>query len=96
MSKLYQRENEAVIINVYVQPGAKRTEIVGLYGDSLKIRLTSLPIDGRANDALLNFIAHLFDVSLSQVEIIRGSKSRHKKVTVRGSKIDPSSIKFTR
>lgn len=88
----YKRENDSLIVNVYVQPGATRTEIVGLYGDALKIRLAYPPIDGRANDALLNFIAQLFDVSRRQVELIRGSKSRHKKFAITGSKIEPSSI----
>ena len=62
MSVWYKRDNDTVIVNVYVQPGAKRTEIVGFYGDAPKIRLASPPIGGRANDALLNFVAQLFDV----------------------------------
>ena len=53
MSAWYTCDNDTVIVNLYVQPGAKRTEVVGLHGDELKIRLTSQPIDGRANDALL-------------------------------------------
>lgn len=92
MNVWYERKNDTVIVNVYVQPGAKRTEIVGFYGDALKIRLASPPIDGRANDALLNFVAQLFDVPQRQVELIRGGKSRHKSVTIKGSKIEPLSI----
>lgn len=89
MSVWYKRENDTVIANVYVQPSAKRTEIVGFYGDALKVRLASLPIDGRANDALLNFVAQLFDVPRRQVALIRGDKSRHKRVAITGSKIEP-------
>ena len=59
----YKRENDTVIINIYIQPSAKRTEIVGFYGDTPKNSLASPPIDGCANDALLNFLAQLFDVS---------------------------------
>ncbi len=88
----YKRENDTVIVNIYVQPGAKRTEIVGFYGDTPKIRLASLPLGGRANDALLNFVAQLFDVSRCQVALIRGGKSRHKKISITGSKIEPLSI----
>ena len=88
----YKQENDSVIINVYVQPGAKRTEIGGLHGDALKIRLASPPIDGRANDMLLKYIALLFNVPLRQVELKRGNKSRHKKITIIRSKIEPSLI----
>ena len=49
----YRRENDTVIVNIYVQPGAKRTEVAGFHGDAIKIRLASPPIDERANDALL-------------------------------------------
>jgi uncharacterized protein (TIGR00251 family) len=89
MSVWYYRDKENVIVTVYVQPNAKRTELVGFYGDALKIRLSSPPIDGRANDALLNFVAKVFDVPRRQVELIRGGKSRYKKITISGSKIEP-------
>ena len=56
----YSQENDTVIIHVYIQPGAKSTEIAGFYGDELKIRLNSPPIDGRANEALLKYVAHLY------------------------------------
>lgn len=88
----YIQKNDVVIINVYVQPGAKQTEIVGFYGDALKIRLASPPIDGRANDALLKYLAQIFDVPLRQVELKRGDKSRNKKVAIIGSKIEPLCI----
>lgn len=88
----YKQENDTVIIHVYVQPGAKRTEISGLHGDELKIRLASPPIDGRANDMLIKYIAVLFNVPLRQVELKRGDKSRHKKIAIQGSDIDPSLI----
>lgn len=94
MSVWYTCDNDAVIVNLYVQPGAKRTEIVGFYGDELKIRLASQPIDGRANDALLNFVAQKFDVPRRKVSLIRGGKSRHKKIAITGSKIKPSSIEL--
>ena len=88
----YKQENDKVIINVYLQPGAKHTEISGFHGDALKIRLSSLPVDGRANDALLKYIAQLFDVPLRQVALTRGVKSRNKKVAITGSKIEPQLI----
>ena len=88
----YTHENNVVTLDLYVQPGAKCTEITGLHGGSLKIRLASPPIDGHANMALLKYISLLFDVPLRQVELLRGDKSRHKKVIVTGSKFSPESL----
>lgn len=88
----YQQEDDMIIMNVYVQPGAKRTECVGFYGDVPKIRLASPPIDGRANDALLNFISQVCDVPKRQVVLMRGDKSRHKQLVITGSRIEPLSL----
>lgn len=85
----YKRENESLTLNIYVQPGATCNEIMGLYGHSLKIRLASPPIDGRANDTLLKYMAILFNVPLRQVILKRGKKSRHKIVVITGSKVEP-------
>ena len=85
----YTQENYSIIVNLYVQPGAKCTEIVGLHGDALKIRLTSRPIDGCANEALLKYIAQLFEVPLRQVKLMQGDKSRQKKLVITGSNIEP-------
>lgn len=92
MNAWYRQEENILILDVYVQPGAKRTEIVGFHGDSLKIRLASPPIDGRANETLLKYMGKLFDVSMRQVEIKRGDKSRHKIIAVANSKINPCDI----
>lgn len=88
----YVCEGDTIVVHVYVQPGAKRTEIVGFFGNALKIRLASPPIDGRANVALVKFIAKLFDVPIRQIEFKRGDKSRYKTIAIRGSAIEPSSI----
>lgn len=77
---------------LHVQPGAKRTEVAGLHGDALKIRLSAPPVEGRANDALLRFIANQFDVPLRNVELKQGGQSRHKRIAVSGSKVAPESL----
>jgi uncharacterized protein (TIGR00251 family) len=92
MNMWYTQENDTTILNVYAQPGAKHTKILGFHGDAIKIRLASPPVDGRANDALLKYIAQLFDVPLRQVELKRGEKSRNKKIVIQGSKVEPSII----
>jgi uncharacterized protein (TIGR00251 family) len=58
----------------------------------LKIRLAAPPIEGRANEALLRFIAEKFDVPQREVELLRGGQSRHKMVKVTGSVVQPESL----
>ena len=88
----YRHDAETILLNLHVQPGAKHNEIVGLHGDALKIKLASPPIDGRANEALLKYIATLFNVPLRQVLLKQGSKSRRKVVVITGSKREPHQI----
>lgn len=92
MADWYRRSAEVVTLTLHVQPGAKRTEIAGLHGEALKIRLAAPPVEGRANEALLKFIAQLFEVPLRQVELKQGGQSRHKVVAIDGSKIDPEDL----
>jgi uncharacterized protein (TIGR00251 family) len=88
----YRRDGDVLSLTLHVQPGAKRTEISGLHGEALKIRLAAPPIEGRANEALLRFIADTFGVPLRQVELKQGGQSRHKVVMVTGSKVAPESV----
>ncbi|EEZ95781.1 conserved hypothetical protein [Legionella longbeachae D-4968] len=75
---------------LYVQPGAKKSEIVGMHEGVLKIRLNAPPIEGRANKELLKYVAQLFKVPPSQVVLKRGDKSRHKVLLVKNSLVDPN------
>ena len=88
----YKRSEGVITLKVYVQPGAKRTELAGLHGEELKIKLASPPIEGRANKVLLKFVALLFKVPLKQVELKQGDKSRHKVVVIMGSTIAAENI----
>lgn len=88
----YRRNGATIMLTLHVQPGAKRSEIAGLHGEALKIRLAAPPIEGRANDALLKFIADLFAVPLRNTELKQGGQSRHKVVAVTGSKVEPESL----
>lgn len=71
-----------LILSVYVQPRASKNQICGIQGEELKIRLTSPPVDGAANKLCREFVADLFNVSRSSVEIISGEKSRHKRLRI--------------
>jgi len=92
VSEWYRRNGEVITLTLHVQPGAKRTDVAGLHGEALKIRLAAPPIEGRANEALLRFIAESFGVTLRQVELKQGGQSRHKVVAITGSKIEPESL----
>ena len=73
-----------LVLSVYVQPRASKNQLCGLIGDELKIRLTSPPVDGAANKLCREFLAELFDVSKSAVEIVSGEASRHKRLRING------------
>jgi len=75
-------EAAALILALHVQPGAKRTEVAGQHGDALRIRLAAPPVEGRANAALLRFLADAFDVPVSSVTLLRGEASRKKTVRI--------------
>ena len=74
-----------LILSVYVQPRASRNQICGIQGEELKIRLTSPPVDGAANKLCREFIADIFNVSKTSVEIISGGTSRHKRLRIIGN-----------
>ena len=92
MSEWFRRNGEVLTLTLHVQPGAKRTEVAGLHGEALKIRLAAPPVEGRANEALLKFVADFFGVPLRQVELKQGGQSRHKVVAITGSKVEPESL----
>lgn len=69
---------------VRVQPRASRSEIVGLHGDALKVRLSAPPVDGAANEALVELMAGALGVAKRAVRIVSGESSRSKTVEVEG------------
>jgi len=73
-----------VTLTLHIQPGAKRSEIAGIHGDALKIRLAALPVDGKANAALIEFIATTLGVTRAEVELKSGQTSRRKVLAVAG------------
>ncbi len=69
---------------VKVHPRAKKNAITGEVGDSLKVSLTAPPVDGKANDACIDFFAKLLKVPRSSVTIAAGQTSRNKVMRVAG------------
>ena len=76
--------DDSVRFAVRVQPRASRSEIVGVHGDAMKIRLSAPPVDGAANEALVELIADALGVGRRAVRIVSGESSRSKVVEVEG------------
>ena len=75
----------AVRVSVHVQPRAARSEIVGLHGAALKVRLQAPPVDGAANEALVTLLAERLGVPRRAVRVVAGATSRAKTVEVDGT-----------
>ncbi|MBO8129360.1 MAG: YggU family protein [Peptococcaceae bacterium] len=91
MSDWYIKGTEdGTVLKVRLQPRASKNEITGLYGDALKVRVTSPPVDGKANKALCSFLAKLLKVAAGQIVITAGVTGREKTVLIRG--ISPAEI----
>ncbi len=88
----FRQTDGVFILHLHVQPGAKKTEVAGLHGDCLKIRLAAPPVDGKANACLLRALADWFDVALRQVVLKSGEASRRKVVEVSGSSRKPQEL----
>ena len=73
-----------VYISLHVQPGARKEGVSGLFGSSVKVTLKAPPVDGKANSALLRFLAELLGVPQARLELCAGASSRDKKVFVAG------------
>lgn len=70
------------LLDLYVQPGANKTEIVGEHGQRLKIRLKASPVDDKANKELIRFIATLLNVRKQDITIVRGQRNRLKTLSI--------------
>ena len=75
---------DGVSFAVRVQPRARRNAIVGELGDALKIALTAPPLDGRANEACIEFLANFLALPRSSITILSGQASRNKVIRVTG------------
>jgi uncharacterized protein (TIGR00251 family) len=83
MSKEWCSANaQGVRIAVQITPNAKRTEVIGLLDDALKIRLQAQPIEGKANEALVRYLADRLDVPKSHVSIMHGHTGKRKIIDI--------------
>ena len=83
-----QAADRTITLTLHIQPGAKKTEFAGRHGDALKIRLAAPPVDGKANVALLKFVAETLRLPKSAVTLKSGQTSRRKVLEVIGAEAE--------
>lgn len=75
---------DGIRLTLHVQPGARKSEISGEHGDALKVRLAAPPVEGKANAALLLWLAQYLQVPCKAVSLLSGERNRHKVVAIHG------------
>jgi uncharacterized protein (TIGR00251 family) len=71
-----------IVLTLHIQPAARRTGVVGRHGDRLKIAVAAPPADGRANAALIAFLAETLALPKSSFALVSGASSREKRVAI--------------
>ena len=84
-SLIVQDTKDGVVLTVHIQPKASTTECVGIHGDAIKIRVAAPPVDGAANDELIQFLACRLSIPTASVRIHSGASGRHKRVLIKGA-----------
>ena len=69
-------------LSTIIQPRSSKNEVIGIYNNALKIRLTSPPVDGAANKACIRFFSKLLEISPSEIRIVQGVSSRNKTIEI--------------
>lgn len=84
MTGWLREEGDSVVLTLHIQPGAKTTGFAGRHGEAMKIRLAAPPVDGKANAALMKFLADYCAVPKSAVSLVSGQSARAKRVRIEG------------
>jgi len=90
MPDWYRRDADGgYTLLVHAQPGARRTEVAGLHGERVKVRVAAPALEDRANEALVQFLAERFGVARRDVRLVSGERSREKRFEIRGAGMAP-------
>lgn len=79
-----QETKEGVVFTIRVLPRSSRAEIAGIQNDALKLKITSPPVEGKANEECVRFLSDLLGIRKSRITIVSGHKSRNKRIAVAG------------
>jgi uncharacterized protein (TIGR00251 family) len=88
-----RRDGPDLVLDVRVQPRASRSGFAGLHGERLRIRLQAPPVDGRANAALIEFVAGEFGLPRARVVIEHGLAGRDKRLRLHGAPPVPAALR---
>ncbi|MGA7979498.1 MAG: DUF167 family protein [Chromatiaceae bacterium] len=88
----YRWEDGDLILNLRVQPRAKRDEVLGPQGDHLRVRITAPPVEGKANEHLCRLLADILAVPRSQVVLVAGGRGRLKRLRIHAPAKLPEAI----
>lgn len=86
--KMFQQTNQGICFKIKVIPKASHSECVEWENDELKIRLAAVPDKGQANCELIRYLADLFGIGKSKIQLVQGETSRHKRVCITGITIE--------
>jgi uncharacterized protein (TIGR00251 family) len=82
MECITELPNNSLSLNVYVQPRASRNRLTGIHGKAVKLCITAPPVDDKANTAVLAFLAKLFGLPKSALQIKTGRQTRNKQIII--------------
>jgi|AMWB02.1.fsa_nt_gi uncharacterized protein (TIGR00251 family) len=88
MSPFARQESTGVVLQLWIQPRASKNELVEVRDGALKVRLTSPPVEGAANDSCREYFAKLLGVSRGEVLLVAGERSRHKRLLISGYAVE--------
>ena len=88
----YCWQGDVLLLDLRIQPGAKSTNIAGLYGHRLKIRIAAPAIDGKANQHLVTYLSRMFKTRKSMIKITAGENSRNKRLKINAPQYLPDII----
>jgi len=78
-----EQHGAGTVLAVRVIPRAKKNSFAGWHGEALKVRLAAPPVEGKANEALVAFLSKALGVRKQEIELLSGTRSRHKRVLIR-------------
>jgi uncharacterized protein (TIGR00251 family) len=88
MAYLTPLSDGSVLVHIYVQPKASKSRVVGLFDGCLKIAITAPPVDGKANEEVVKFLARLLNIPGRDIVIQAGAQSRRKRVLIQTATFD--------
>lgn len=86
------KSKEGITVKVHIVPNSSKTQIIGEHGDRLKIKIKSPPVDGKANEEILEFLCEKLGIKKHLAEIARGHSSKSKDIFISATSIDTGKI----